>query len=384
MSPEQVEGKDVDLRADIYSLGIVLFESLTGRQPFDGTTITEILRKQVIEPHAATWWRWRRISTAPSSTAVIQRACAKRTEDRWPDLLTFANALSQAIPTQAHLGLSPLQRSGVHPVLGQATPAPGQVSGIALPGSPVDQHDATASTMVHGQTAQPTAALAQPTQPAGVATALAPEPPTQPGAPGLRLDATLARGEAPPAAPKSNAPLIGIMVVGLVVIGAGTWFLLWGDSTPKSGPATPTAPTGPAIVGTTTPTAPVEALDAAVAVASRAVPVDDAVHELKETSARNGLSQGKTEFEVARLDAAETYLKAVEVGTGPYAEAQALLLKIADLRAALQEGGRLRAAGRCEQAIVFYDKALALNPRLKDAAEGKAACRQGTIDTTMP
>jgi serine/threonine-protein kinase len=44
MSPEQVEGKEVDLRADIYSLGICLFEAITGHQPFDGTTITEILR----------------------------------------------------------------------------------------------------------------------------------------------------------------------------------------------------------------------------------------------------------------------------------------------------------------------------------------------------
>jgi serine/threonine protein kinase/CheY-like chemotaxis protein/Tfp pilus assembly protein PilF len=49
MSPEQVEGKDVDLRSDIYSLGVVLFEMLSGRQLFEGDSPLSIALKQKSE-----------------------------------------------------------------------------------------------------------------------------------------------------------------------------------------------------------------------------------------------------------------------------------------------------------------------------------------------
>ena len=49
MAPEQASGADVGPAADIYSLGIVMYECLTGRLPFDATTTAEVLRKHILE-----------------------------------------------------------------------------------------------------------------------------------------------------------------------------------------------------------------------------------------------------------------------------------------------------------------------------------------------
>ncbi len=71
MSPEQVLGRPVDARSDLFSAGVVLYECLTGRKPFDGPTITAVTHKIAFEdPPPMT-------GVSPFWCAFIERALAK-------------------------------------------------------------------------------------------------------------------------------------------------------------------------------------------------------------------------------------------------------------------------------------------------------------------
>lgn len=96
MAPEQARGDEVDARADIYALGCLLYEMLTGDVPFhEGSvmvTMTAHLTKEVVPP------RKRRTDGAISTAleAVVLRALAKEPADRYPSSRAFAEALIAA------------------------------------------------------------------------------------------------------------------------------------------------------------------------------------------------------------------------------------------------------------------------------------------------
>lgn len=82
LAPEQLDGGAVDRRCDVYSLGVVMFELLTGQRPFTGATIEEIHRAVREAPLPLA----RRLNTkVPAAlSAIAARAMARRPEDRYP------------------------------------------------------------------------------------------------------------------------------------------------------------------------------------------------------------------------------------------------------------------------------------------------------------
>lgn len=97
MSPEQVKGSGIDTRSDIYSLGVMLHQMLTGNAPYDTTTLSEhdINDKVVKEPlpRMKTYYHY----VSDKMQAIVDKATAKDPKDRYQTCADFKKALRKAL-----------------------------------------------------------------------------------------------------------------------------------------------------------------------------------------------------------------------------------------------------------------------------------------------
>jgi len=234
MSPEQILGLPVDGRSDLFSVGVILYQFLTGERPFSGsatTTMRKVLEENPLPPS--------RFNTQipGAMDGVARKALAKKADDRFQSADAFMAALRTA----------EADRSTEATVLADddATianlPAAGAKTTVARP------------------------AAAPPPAPAPVAEK--PAAATKPAA------APVAAAGAPPAQ-KSQATAIAVIAGVLVLAGAGAWYTFvrsTGDAARTAQPP-PTTPASVAATAPATPAVPAPSAPAPVAAAPQADP----------------------------------------------------------------------------------------------------------------
>ncbi|MFO0558236.1 MAG: serine/threonine-protein kinase [Polyangiales bacterium] len=99
MAPEQVSAGPVDHRCDLYALGVILYQCLTGLTPFDGKTAMDVLVKHINAP--VPWMQERApgVDVSPALEAIVRRLLEKNPAARFPDAESVVNALRDVAAT---------------------------------------------------------------------------------------------------------------------------------------------------------------------------------------------------------------------------------------------------------------------------------------------
>ncbi len=163
MAPEQALGDTLDARADLYALGCVTFEMLTGRPPFTAETLQGLVSAHLSQPAPSLASVRHELALWPALDEVVQRCLAKDRAQRVESAAALAQALKQALEPASQSAWPPAGPAGeapsewntapapavpVPPPEWRMTPAPlpGQAPPLASPPTPADVDDFFSAT----------------------------------------------------------------------------------------------------------------------------------------------------------------------------------------------------------------------------------------------
>ncbi|MEW1637841.1 protein kinase [Streptomyces sp. NPDC093801] len=252
LSPEQALGRGVDARSDLYSVGIMLFQLLTGRIPFDADSPLAIAYAHVQEEPVAPSSINRSIT--PAMDALVARALKKNPNERFPTAAAMRDEIMR-IMSAGHTGAPAI-------VPGAATGGSGAGVGSTVfppvdagfqppPAHSLQQPYQAPQTPPPGPYAQPAPTQQQPGGYAYPHTAQAPQQQYAPQTPPpFTISPTPAPAPAPSGGKKNTPVVVGAIVVALLAIGGLIAVLNMDDDDPgknnTAGPSASTAASAPA------------------------------------------------------------------------------------------------------------------------------------------
>lgn len=211
MSPEQFNGQAITGAADQYSLGIVAFEMLTGRAPFDGPSLGEVMRGHLLDPVPPI--RTLRLDVPLAVAECVNRMLAKEPAQRFASLAEAATALEAAA-------------SMAKPGSGRPSMAPGVVAS-----APAGAAAISGATVTSG----PTTPIPR-SNPSLVTSGAKPRP--------------ITAAQPRPVEQTSTASSLLIVFVVLAALGGGAWYMLR-DEFPSEAPIPAAVASAPAPENTT-------------------------------------------------------------------------------------------------------------------------------------